>query len=255
MSSTRAQPNTSTNPDGVKEAATYYTYSPEDVDQNGFLDNWGGKNIGYGFGVNTNTAPPNPYLTTTCNTIGLSNAVSGARHVLKLVAAGADGAGNSYLPVRADNGLGGFTVASENPVYVQGNYNSSSADPFWGGGSNTTPHSAAAIIADAVTVLSNNWTDANSLNNPTNLGGPQRSHQLLPDGCRGRQERSIPHPGLGRRQQRLRHRRRLAQLPALSGNLGRTNPLLQRIAGQHVLLGVRHRRLQMLHDGVQPADT
>ena len=52
-----AQPNTSTNPDGVKEAATYYTYSPEDVDQNGFLDNWGGKNIGYGFNVNTNTAP------------------------------------------------------------------------------------------------------------------------------------------------------------------------------------------------------
>ena len=166
-----AQPNTSTNPDGVKEGATYYTYSPEDVDQNGFLDNWGGKNIGYGFGVNTNTAPANPYLTTTCSTIGLSNAVSGARHVLKLVAAGADGAGNSYLPVRADNSLGGFTVASENPVYVQGNYNSSSADPYWGGGSNTTPHSAAAIIADAVTLLSRNWTDANSLNNATNLGG------------------------------------------------------------------------------------
>jgi len=166
-----AQGNASTNPDGVKEAASYYTYSPEDADQNGFLDNWGGKNIGYGFGVNTNTAPPNPYLTTACSTTGLTNAVSGARHVLKLVAAGADAAGQSYLPTRADNNQGGFTVASENPVYVQGNYNSSAADPFWGGGSNATPHAAAAIIADAVTLLSGNWTDANSLNNPTNLGG------------------------------------------------------------------------------------
>jgi Tfp pilus assembly protein PilX len=164
-----AQGNTSSTPDGIKETASYYTYSPEDVDQNGFLDNWGGKNIGFGFNVNTNTVPPNPYLTTNCATTGLSNAASGARHVLKLVAGGMN-AGTSYLPVRSDNGLGGFTVASENPVYVQGNYNSGPSDPFWGGGAGTTPHSAAAIIADAVTLLSNNWTDANSLNNPTTPG-------------------------------------------------------------------------------------
>jgi Tfp pilus assembly protein PilX len=159
---------TSTAPDGVKEAASYYTYSPEDVDQNGFLDNWGGKNIGYGFGVNTNTAPPNPYLVTACSTTGLTNMVSGARHVLKLVGGGMT-AGTSYLPVRWDNGQGGFTVASENPVYVQGNYNSGASDPFWTGGTSATPHSAAAIIADAVTLLSNDWTDANSLNNPTTV--------------------------------------------------------------------------------------
>jgi Tfp pilus assembly protein PilX len=165
----RAQPLTSNTPDGVLEPATYYTYSPEDVDQNGRLDNWGGVNIGYGFGVNTNTAPPNPYLTTNCATTGLTNAVSGARHVLKLVAGGMN-AGTSYLPVRPDNLGGGFTVASENPVYVRGNYNSGPTDPFWGGGANTTPHSAAAIIADSVMVLSNQWNDANSLNNPTNPG-------------------------------------------------------------------------------------
>jgi Tfp pilus assembly protein PilX len=163
------QPLTSNNPDGVLEATTYYTYSPEDVDQNGRLDNWGAKNVGYGFNVNTNNL--NPYQTTNCNTTGLTNAVTGARHVLKLVAAGGNAAGTSYLPVRADNNQGGFTVASENPVYVQGNYNSSAADPLWTGGSNTTPHAAAAIIADTVTLLSNNWTDANSLNNPTNVGG------------------------------------------------------------------------------------
>jgi Tfp pilus assembly protein PilX len=166
-----SQPLTSTTPDGGLEAATYYSYSPEDADQNAKLDNWGGANIGYGFNVATNTTPPNPYLTTSCNTTGLTNAVTGARHVLKLVAAGGNAAGKSYLPVRPDNGQGGFTVAAENPVYVQGNYNTSAADPLWTGGTNATPHAAAAIIADAVTLLSNNWTDANSLNNPTNVGG------------------------------------------------------------------------------------
>jgi Tfp pilus assembly protein PilX len=173
-----AQPVTSNTPDGVQEPATYYNYSPEDVDQNGFLDNWGAANIGNAFGQNTKV-PLNPYVpinnpphpTFACNTTGLANAVTGARHVLKLVDAGMN-AGTSYLPVRWDNGLGGFTVVSENPVYVQGNYNSGPSDPFWGsnGVSTNTPHSAAAIIADAVSVLSNNWTDLNSLNNPTTLG-------------------------------------------------------------------------------------
>ena len=165
-----AQPLSSTTPDGLLEGNAYYTYSPEDVDQNGLLDNWGGVNIGYGFGVNTNTTPPNPYLTTACSTTGQANAVSGARHALKLVDGGMSSTGASYLPVRWDNNGGGFTVASENPVYVLGNYNSAASDPFWGGGSGTTPHAAAAIIADAVTLLSNNWSDLNSLNNPTSPG-------------------------------------------------------------------------------------
>jgi Tfp pilus assembly protein PilX len=165
-----SQPLASTNPDGVLEntATRYYKYSPEDVDLNGKLDNWGGANIGNGFGVVTNTAIPNPYQATNCNTTGLANAVTGARHALKLV----DGSlGN--VPVRWDTNTGGFTVASENPVYVQGNYNSSAADPAWASNNpaNTVAHSAAGIIADAVTLLSNEWTDVNSLNNFTNLAG------------------------------------------------------------------------------------
>lgn len=158
--------------DGVLEntATAYYTYSPEDVDQNARLDNWGGANIGNGFGVNTNTVPINPYLTTACVTTGVANAVTGARHALKLVDGGMN-AGTSYLPTRLDNNSGGFTVASENPVYVQGNYNSAQSDPFWGNNAlNNTPHAAAAIIADAVTVLSNQWSDWNSMNNPTAPG-------------------------------------------------------------------------------------
>jgi Tfp pilus assembly protein PilX len=204
-----AQNLTSTTPDGVAEALSYYGYSPEDIDQNGFLDNWGEKNIGYGFGINTAT-PLNPYkrinvtgqgtaasvdcasyntstgalLTGAKDQEGMANPVSGARHVLKLVDAGLTPAGLSPLPVMppaslctyaaSSTGCGGFTIASENPVYVQGNYNSSAADPFWGTANNVpptqTPHSAASIIADSVTVLSNSWGDMNSLMFPTGVG-------------------------------------------------------------------------------------
>jgi len=204
-----AQNLTSTTPDGALEALTYYTYSPEDVDQNGFLDNWGAKNIGYGFGINTNTgAPLNSYkrinvasvgtaasvdcasyntntgalLTGNTDQEGMANPVSGARHVLKLVDGGMSAVGVSYLPVQPPasgcvqsaanpTSCGGFTVASENPVYVQGNYNSSVADPFWATANNATPtqtpHSAASIIADSVSVLSNSWSDMGSLMFPT----------------------------------------------------------------------------------------
>jgi len=173
----RSQPANSSTPDGVLEPITYYTYSPEDVDQNGVLDAWGAKNIGYGFGLNTNTALPlNSYVRNTqCSTQGLANMVTGARHALRLVDGGMN-AGVSYLPVRPDNSQGGFTVASENPVYVYGNYNSNNSDPFWGTANNATPtqptqHAAASIIADAVTLLSNQWSDANSLTNTTCTGG------------------------------------------------------------------------------------
>ena len=176
----------STQPDGVQEPQTYYTYSPEDVDQNGALDNWGAQNIGYGFGVNTTIGSPlNPYLrTNSCNTQGVANMVTGARHGLRLIDGGMN-AGVSYLPVKPaasgcvlnaanPTGCGGFTVVSENPVYVYGNYNSDASDPFWGTANSATPaqttHSAAAIIADAVTVLSNQWSDSNSMLNSTNPG-------------------------------------------------------------------------------------
>ena len=116
-------------------------------------------------------AADNPYLTTgrisSC-WIAQNNWVSGARHVLKLV----DGTlGN--LPVRPDlasPNWGGFTVGSENPVYVYGDYNSNPADTIWGGGADQ-PHASAGIIADAVIMLSNSWSDLASLNSPSNDGG------------------------------------------------------------------------------------
>ena len=167
------------------------TESSEDVNNNAVLDNFGSPNLGLGMGyipipstapgtayvaknqVNSlinATAAPNFYLTTgripSC-WIAQNNWVSGARHVLKLV----DGTlGN--LPVRPDLAFpnsGGFTVGSENPVYIFGDYNTNAGDPIWKGKPDVA-HSAAAVIADAVTALSNNWSDWESLASPSNDG-------------------------------------------------------------------------------------
>ena len=71
----------------------------------------------------------------------------------------------------------GFTLASENGVYVRGNYNATGVSSY---GSptpstdylpqNTSDHVPASIVADAVTVLSNNWSDSNSFRYPFSRG-------------------------------------------------------------------------------------
>jgi hypothetical protein len=60
-------------------------------------------------------------------------------------------------------------VASQNPVYIQGDYNTA----LTGDSSLTGPnsHPPAAVLADAVTVLSNSWLDSNSANSSTTLSG------------------------------------------------------------------------------------
>ncbi len=196
-------------PDGALETApagaplgpTGVALSPEDVHENGVLDNWGSASLGLGFygTVNSGTMnlnyqvthpnPDDPYGTTagariaSCGTTGRKNWVSGARHVLKLVDGALDtvnGTGNLPItPVATSsvtsgstttNYYGGFTVASENPVYVQGDYNSSATDTFFTGANGVAPGAdeannisvPAAIVADAVTLLSDSWDDRNS---------------------------------------------------------------------------------------------
>jgi hypothetical protein len=51
----------------------------------------------------------------------------------------------------------GLTIAMENPVYIQGDFNANS-----GGGGWNDPGVASSIAADAVTLLSDSWNDANS---------------------------------------------------------------------------------------------
>ncbi len=150
-------------PDGLLDPTGSTGYSPEDVDENKQIDFWGAADVGNGMHVPT---AGNPYQSVDCLNGGRQNIVTGARHVLRVV----DGSLNN-VPVRPDNGLGGFTVASENPVYVFGNYNSDSTDPFWGapGAAADINHAAAAVIADSVTLLSNGWSDVNSMNNALNM--------------------------------------------------------------------------------------
>ncbi len=64
----------------------------------------------------------------------------------------------------------GFTVASENPVYVLGNYNAYTGSTGFNG-----PHSFSAVIADAVTLLSNAWDDNNAFRYPSTTSGRVRS--------------------------------------------------------------------------------
>ena len=63
----------------------------------------------------------------------------------------------------------GLALAAENPVYIQGDYNANSA----GNGFND-PNAGTSIATDAVTILSNNWNDANSFSyNEYNIGAPR----------------------------------------------------------------------------------
>jgi len=180
-------------PNGALEAnPPGKTFSPEDFNLNGKLDSFGSANLGLGLGYNlalptavgTNltaanninkvvnaNATPDPYMSTSADrisscSVAQGNWISGARHVLKLV----DGTlGN--LPLRPDNNKGGFTVGSENPVYILGDYNSNAGDTTWGGGADVAGMAAAGVVADAVTLLSDNWSDLNSiLKPPTVLG-------------------------------------------------------------------------------------
>jgi hypothetical protein len=178
-------------PDNALEPLTYYLYSPEDVGEkkNGILDKWGYTNLGAGFGVGAGTMSQPYYISGTTPGISCTtaewNMVTGPRHALRLVDGGMSGGAVSYLPhpIAPATFGNGFTIASEEPVYVFGDYNSGSADPLWPSGATpTTPHSAAAIIADSVTLLSNppstatlpssnvGWTDIRSFQNPGTAG-------------------------------------------------------------------------------------
>jgi hypothetical protein len=106
-----------------------------------------------------------PETTTIKQWIGMMNRPVFFRRALKLVNAGNTNATTSVLPSP------GLTVAAENPVYVQGNYNATAGTVTAPGGINTETHRAAAILGDSVTLLSNNWNDANSFQSPgTRLG-------------------------------------------------------------------------------------
>ena len=121
-------------------------------------------------------APGNPSGDLTIGTITAGqaekNAVIFFRRGLRLV----DGSLGSLPPLSSANcsiaeganGSGGFTVAAENPAYILGNYNANNSTFSDSAGACHVP---AAVMADAVTLLSNNWTDLESFTSPTLSSG------------------------------------------------------------------------------------
>ena len=95
----------------------------------------------------------------------------------------------------------GLTIASENPVYIQGDYNNNPNMDATFATPNADLHVAASVVADAVTLLSDNWNDVNSFAFPYGIGGggappitgrrPQRDDDDVPRGYSCRQERAF----------------------------------------------------------------
>jgi hypothetical protein len=79
------------------------------------------------------------------------------RHALKLINGGA------IAPT-----ITGLTIVSENPVYVQGNWNAAATFAL------ADVHAATAIIGDAVTLLSGSWNDNSSFIRPFAYAAPGR---------------------------------------------------------------------------------
>jgi hypothetical protein len=86
------------------------------------------------------------------------NAASGFNNIIYIDQTDANGniSGNAEQGIRLKNGASlpsdGLTIASQNPVYIQGDYNTTNANT----------RGSAAVFADAVTILSNSWNDSNS---------------------------------------------------------------------------------------------
>src|SRR5262249_46258750 len=68
--------------------------------------------------------------------------------------------------------VNGLTVVAENPVYVKGDYNANVGSSGFTGAS-----AATSIIADAVTLLGNEWNDGESFDNPYSPNSRSRTTQ------------------------------------------------------------------------------
>jgi hypothetical protein len=144
------------NPSSSTGASNSTLDAGEDVNGDAKLQTYGAGNLGNAFAI----ANGDPTVSLDCSGVGRMNRVSGARHAI-VVENGTLG----NLPINFPAGTGGFTVASEEPAYILGNYNANDAAGFG------DPHASAAVIADTVTLLSKNWNNEQSMFNPRSAAG------------------------------------------------------------------------------------
>ena len=129
----------------------------EDVNADGQLDTYGQVPTNVPAGATAPlTAAAGPTTLVTADEARVNRAIL-FRRALKIVNGGLN-----------DVPMPGLTLSSENPVYLQGDFNASG-----GAGGFVEPNSAASILADAVTLLSNNWNDWRSTQSPHNPNGRQ----------------------------------------------------------------------------------
>jgi PilX N-terminal len=90
------------------------------------------------------------------------------RRALKIV----NGSAINIGAANACNGVNcGLTLVSENPAYVQGDFNNNPNTDATFATPGTDAHVGTSIVADAITALSDNWNDVNSFIFPYNWGG------------------------------------------------------------------------------------
>ncbi|MGB8128210.1 MAG: PilX N-terminal domain-containing pilus assembly protein [Candidatus Angelobacter sp.] len=144
----------------------------EDVNGDSKLQTYGAGNLGNAFAVSNG----DPAASLTCSTIGRMNRVSGARHAIVI-----ENGSLGNLPINFPAGTGGFTVASEEPAYILGNYNANDASLLLvPPASLGDPHASAAVIADTVTLLSRNWNNEESMFNPRLAAPPTSGGAFCP---------------------------------------------------------------------------
>ncbi len=168
------------NPASAQSVSNGSIDAGEDVNQNGVLDVYGGIPRLYPAASSAYRMATVPaWAPTTGATgmwqegmaVGLASAVAVNevrvnppvffRRAVKLVNGGFSG--TVRLPA---NGTQGLSVVAENPLYVQGNYNAPNAAGTGFGTVPGTDHVSASVIADAVTMLSNNFNDIRSFMSP-----------------------------------------------------------------------------------------
>jgi hypothetical protein len=162
------------NPSSSSGASNGALDGGEDVNGDGKLQTYGAGNLGNAFAI----ANGDPTLSLDCSGVGRMNHVSGARHAIVI-----ENGTLGNLPINFPAGTGGFTVASEEPAYILGNYNANDASPVPALGTSPSlgdPHASSAVIADTVSLLSKNWNNEQSMFNPRQAAPPNSGGASCP---------------------------------------------------------------------------